>query len=52
MNHVDSVHKNEVSHNIRICDKSVSHDYDLKNMLKKFMTLEQPYKRTKAQVAI
>ena len=35
MNHVDLVHKNEVSHNFRICDESVSHNYDLKQHVEK-----------------
>ena len=35
MNHIDSGHKNEVSHNCRICDKSVSRNYDLKKHAEK-----------------
>ena len=48
--HVDSVHENEDSHNCSICDKSFSHKCNLKIMLKKFMRLDQPDKRAKAQV--
>ena len=35
-----------------ICDKSFSNKCVLKNMLKKFMRLDQPHKSMKAQVAI
>ena len=43
--HVDSAHKNEDSRNCRICDKSFSHKWNVKDILKKFMRFDQPDKR-------
>ena len=48
MNHVDSVHKNEVSHNIRICGKSASHNYDLKQHVEKVHEIRTTIQKDKS----
>ena len=51
-NHVDSGHENKKSEKCRICDKSFSNKGTLKNMLEKFMRLNNHTKEQNPQVAI
>ena len=48
MNHVDLVHKNEVSHNFRICDKRASHNYDLKQHVEKVHEIKTTIQKDKS----
>ena len=50
--HVDSGHENKKSQKCRICDKSFSNKGILKNMLEKFMRLNNHTKEQNPQVAI